>query len=46
MNRVLENIKRLQKQGNWHSVTYAPYHLTIEQLNKLKLNKGWKKTVQ
>lgn len=45
MNRVLENIKRLKKQSNWNSVTYAPYHLTIKQTNKLKLNKGWKKTM-
>ena len=43
MNKVLENIKRLQKQGNWNHITYAPYHLTIKQLNKLKLNKDGKK---
>lgn len=43
MNKVLENIKRLEKLGNWNSVTYAPYNIKIKQLNKLKLNKGWKK---
>lgn len=45
MNRVLQNIKRLQKQCNWNCVIYAPYHLTIKQTNKLKLNIGWKKTI-
>ena len=43
MNKVLENIKRLEKLGNWNHITYAPYHLTIKQLNKLKLNKDGKK---
>jgi|TARA_R110001583_G_scaffold193949_1_gene363736 hypothetical protein len=43
MNKVLNNIKRLQKLGNWNHITYAPYHLTIKQLNTLKLNKDGKK---
>lgn len=43
MNKVLENIKRLVKICNWDYITYAPYNLTIEQLDKLKLNKDGKK---
>ena len=43
MNKVLKNIKRLEKQDNLNHVTYAPYSLTIKQLNKLKLNKDGKK---
>ena len=43
INFVLQNIKRLQILGNWNHITYAPYHLTIKQLNKLKLNKDGKK---
>ncbi len=43
MNKVLNNIKRLVKLGNWNHITYAPYNLTINQLNTLKLNKDGKK---
>tara|TARA_R100000654_G_scaffold75059_1_gene111085 strand:- start:3957 stop:4100 length:144 start_codon:yes stop_codon:yes gene_type:complete len=41
--KILANIKRLREQNNWDHITYAPYHLTIDQLNKLKLNKDGKK---
>ncbi len=43
MNKVLNNIKRLVKVSNWEHITYAPYNLTINQLNTLKLNKDGKK---
>lgn len=42
MNKVLENIKRLEKLCNWNHITYAPYNLKIKQLNKLKLQKDGK----
>ena len=43
MNKVLNNIKRLVKVCNWEHITYAPYNLTINQLNTLKLNKDGEK---
>jgi|TARA_R100000482_G_scaffold57024_1_gene20526 hypothetical protein len=43
MNKVLKNLNRLIKVCNWEHITYAPYHLTINQLNNLKLNKDGKK---
>ncbi len=43
MNKVVNNIKRLVKVCNWEHITYAPYNLTINQLNTLKLNKDGKK---
>jgi len=43
MNKVLQNLNRLIKVCNWEHITYAPYNLTINQLNTLKLNKDGKK---
>lgn len=43
MNKVLENIKRLQKLCNWNFITYAPYNLTIKQHENLK---KWKNEAQ
>ena len=43
MNKVLINLNRLISLCNWDHITYAPYHLTIKQLNTLKLNKDGKK---
>lgn len=40
--RILANIKRLKKLGNWECISYAPYSLTIKQLNKLNLSKDGK----
>lgn len=42
MNKVLNNLYRLTKVCNWEHITYAPYNLTIKQLNKLKLQKDGK----
>jgi hypothetical protein len=37
MNKILINLKRLQKQGGWGSLIYAPYSMTIKQAQKLNL---------
>jgi hypothetical protein len=37
MNKIFINIKRLEKQGGWGALTYAPYSMTIKQAQKLNL---------